>query len=267
MTTNYYAFNTMFRQMKYPAGESHINLNVEWETLTSEFVMEMECRSFDDLGVLLTADRLLKEHRKTPTWFVPYFPFARQDRRTDEWSGFELSLALDLVKDIDIVIVDPHSDVAGLLPHIQQKVFVKQLKAVGGFRPDQMVVIPDRGATSKALSWLGKHDFIQGEKHRDPTTGRLSGFSVPDKDLAGRPCIIVDDICDGGGTFIGLAEKLKEKGAGDLTLAVTHGLFTKGIGLLLQKFDRIYACSYSGKPTVYPSTIGIPFEKLWNTQS
>lgn len=267
MTTDYYSFNTMFRRMKYPAGESHIDLNVEWETLASKFVMEMECRSFDDLCVLLTADRLLKEHRKSCTWFVPYFPFARQDRRTDEWSGFELSVALDLVKGIDLVIADPHSDVAGLLPHIQQKDFVKQLEAVGAFTRNPMVIVPDKGATNKAMSWLGGSAWLQGEKYRDPATGQLSGFGVPADDLEGCPCIIVDDICDGGGTFIGLAEILKESGAGDLTLAVTHGLFTKGMEKLYEHFDHFYTGSYTHDPTSIPRITRIPFENLWNTQS
>lgn len=265
--TDYYSFNTIFKRMRYPAGESHIDLNVEWETLSSQFVMEMECRSFDDLCVLLTADRLLKEHRKSPTWFVPYFPFARQDRRTNEWSGFELPVALDLVSDIDLVIADPHSDVAGLLPHVQQKVFVKQLEAVGAFAKDPMVVIPDKGATNKAMSWIGSSGWIQGEKHRDVATGRLSGFSVQVDDLKGSPCIIVDDICDGGGTFIGLAELLEEKGAGELTLAVTHGLFTKGIDKLSEYFHKIYACGYAGHPHKFDYVRTIPFETLWNNQS
>ena len=52
-------------------------------------------------------------------------------------------------------------------------------------------------------------------------------------------CIVVDDICDGGGTFIGLAKLLKGRGAIKCTLAVTHGLFTKGFDKLADHFDEI----------------------------
>lgn len=47
-----------------------------------------------------------------------------------------------------------------------------------------------------------------------------------------RIALIVDDICDGGGTFIGLAEELKRKNAGKIYLAVSHGIFSKGIDKL-----------------------------------
>ena len=267
--TSYYGFSHLFTRLRYPAGELHISLQCEWNDLPEDLVIEMRCQSFDDLGMLLTADRLLKEHKRKPTWFVPYFPFARQDRRTDDRSGFELAVALDLVRDIDIVIADPHSDVAGLLPHIPQERVVAafvHVNALGApFAQTPMIVIPDKGATNKAMTWIGGSAYIQGEKHRDPSTGKLSGFSVPDHDLMDCPCVIVDDICDGGGTFIGLAKKLKEKGAGSLTLAVTHGLFTKGMAALNAYFDHVYTFSYHDETpsgVVYAS-----FEDLWNTHN
>ena len=52
-------------------------------------------------------------------------------------------------------------------------------------------------------------------------------------------CLIVDHICDGGGTFIGLAEELKKKNAGKLFLAVSHGIFNKGFDDL-KCFDGIF---------------------------
>lgn len=261
---SYYGFNNIFLRMKYPAGESHIELNVPWEFIDEgEIVVEMQCTSFDDLGVLLTAEKLFRENRRKVTWFAPYFPFARQDRRTHDLAGFELAIALDMVRGVDIRIADPHSDVAGQLPHIKQDVFVELLEKRGAFTCDPLVVIPDKGATNKAMSWICRRDFIQGEKHRDPQTGSLSGFSVPDKDLEGRPCIIVDDICDGGGTFIGLAKELKKAGAGKLTLAVTHGLFTKGTAALLDHFNDVYCCSHRAGAETGPV---ISYQELWNTQ-
>jgi ribose-phosphate pyrophosphokinase len=51
---------------------------------------------------------------------------------------------------------------------------------------------------------------------------------------------MVDDICDGGGTFLGLAEELKSKNAGKLFLAVSHGIFSKGISKLSSMFENIF---------------------------
>jgi len=50
----------------------------------------------------------------------------------------------------------------------------------------------------------------------------------------------VDDICDGGGTFLGLATALKEKNAGKLSLIVSHGIFSKGFEELNKSFDTVF---------------------------
>ena len=135
------------------------------------------------------------------------------------------------------------------------------------FDSDPVVVIPDAGATKKAYTWLDGRRVVQASKRRDPATGKLSGFSVPDVDsegnsIAGRPCIIVDDICDGGGTFLGLAAELQAAGAGPLTLAVTHGLFTKGTEVLTESFSTIACLAPTDAPET-PGVITIPFEDLY----
>jgi ribose-phosphate pyrophosphokinase len=81
---------------------------------------------------------------------------------------------------------------------------------------------------------------VECSKSRDVKTGKLTGFKVYAEDLEGKDCLIVDDICDGGGTFIGLAGELKKKNAGNLYLAVTHGIFSKGFEELEKCFDKIF---------------------------
>ena len=189
----------------------------------------------------MTADRILKRLGVSIRWFIPYFPFARHDRRIDAGDGFELQLALEIVGEIDLVVADPHSEVTAQLQHYSQVDSVAAWRAAGVFDADPIVVIPDAGAAKKAYDWLDGADVVQAQKHRDPLTGKLSGFSIPVADLQGRPCIIVDDICDGGGTFLGLAEQLREANAGTLSLAVTHGLFTQGTKTLLSSFDTLHS--------------------------
>jgi ribose-phosphate pyrophosphokinase len=75
-------------------------------------------------------------------------------------------------------------------------------------------------------------------KDRDSATGKLLGFNVPHASKFRHPAvIIVDDICDGGGTFLGIAGKLDRT---DLGLYVTHGIFSKGFDELHAWFQRIY---------------------------
>ena len=81
---------------------------------------------------------------------------------------------------------------------------------------------------------------VECSKKRNVKNGKLEGFKVYEDNLSGKDCLIVDDICDGGGTFIGLAEELKKKNAGHLYLAVSHGIFNKGVDVLNKCFTKIY---------------------------
>ncbi len=237
---SYFTFNAVFEITQYPAGERHVRVR-DGATISSLATVEANAHNFDDLGIILTADRILRRLSVEVEWFIPYFPFARHDRRNDRLDGIELELALEVVAELNIVIADPHSEVSARLPHFAQSEVVRRFEHAGLFATNPVVIIPDAGAAKKAYNWTGGRDVVQAIKHRDPATGELSGFGVLTDDLGGRPCIIIDDICDGGGTFLGLAKELQAKNAGPLTLAVTHGLFTKGTASLAESFAAI-AC-------------------------
>ena len=266
----YASFDDVFESMRYPAGESHVSLRpgIDPATLT---VIEATARSFDDLAQIVTADRILRSIDPTASveWFVPYFPFARHDRRNHAGDGFELAFALEMVSELRIVVADPHSDVAGQLRHIDQAAVVAAFSRAGLFDNDPIIVIPDAGAAKKTYTWTGEDStVIQALKRRDPATGELSGFHVLtdefDNDLGGRPCIIVDDICDGGGTFLGLAAELETVNAGPLTLAVTHGLFTKGLADLANAFDTIASFGSCNSAAAHSGRVlTIPFNGLY----
>ena len=81
---------------------------------------------------------------------------------------------------------------------------------------------------------------VECGKSRDVKTGKLSRFKVYEEDLEGKTCLVVDDICDGGGTFLGLAKELKKKNAGDLILVVSHGIFSRGFEELLSLYTEIF---------------------------
>jgi ribose-phosphate pyrophosphokinase len=94
----------------------------------------------------------------------------------------------------------------------------------------------------------GQMNTVFCSKKRDPLTGHLSGFEIknynPNPNADGQDLLIVDDICDGGGTFVGLAKELRKAGAKKVYLYVTHGIFSKG--LPLEGIDRVFTTdSYS----------------------
>ena len=110
-------------------------------------------------------------------------------------------------------------------------------------RTDCVLVSPDAGANKKVLSVAkayGGLKVIRADKVRNTSTGEITGTEVYCDDLSGAHCVIIDDICDGGYTFIKLAEKLKEKGAGMITLYVTHGIFSKGFDVFDGLIDKVY---------------------------
>ena len=111
-----------------------------------------------------------------------------------------------------------------------------------------MIVSPDAGAHKKTFScckeshlfdpWIAK--FI---KNRDVATGKLSGcHGIWDSDWDESPIIILDDICDGGGTFLMIADWIRENTANTqpIYLAVTHGIFSNGTKPLYKKFSGMF---------------------------
>ncbi len=114
---------------------------------------------------------------------------------------------------------------------------------------DTVVVAPDAGAAKKAFKvaqGLGL-PMIQATKHRDLKIGDITDTTVAYYDHCepGTNYLIVDDICDGGRTFIELAKYIKQaKHLGKIYLYVTHGIFSKGMRPLLDSgIDHIFTAN------------------------
>jgi ribose-phosphate pyrophosphokinase len=138
-----------------------------------------------------------------------------------------------------VFLFDVHSDVSTLLinhaVNITNRQIVEQYK-----KPDALLICPDAGAAkkvSKYFEWNSNlKDIVYCSKNRNLATGALTLEVLEPEQCKGRNCVIVDDICDGGATFLAIAEKIAPA---HLTLIVTHGIFSKGFAALEQKFDEI----------------------------
>jgi ribose-phosphate pyrophosphokinase len=242
-----FSFDELFKTTNYPSGEWHIEaLNVN---LDADDVVICNARNFDDLMKAKIGIDIQSSFGFKMEWVIPYFPFARDDRRNSHLSGQELYRAVQLFDNKIVHCVDPHSEMSAQLGHYPQSEVVLEFINHGLFDDVEVIAIPDAGAAKKAYTWATKYhalypqdiDIVQCLKKRDTSTGKLSGFQVVDPEkVRGRNVVIVDDICDGGGTFIGLARELASAGATDLRLAITHGLFTKGLKDLFAYFREIY---------------------------
>lgn len=237
-----------FESFTFNGGEPHIKIKEDINA-ESELTITTRIRSFNDMGLLLVAADAVKRVGLTKIDLtLPYFPGARQDRLMTKGEPLTVKVYANLLNQIGfrkITILDPHSEVTPALLNnvnvISNHAFVKEcLKE----KLDYCLVSPDSGALKKIYTLsqsLGGKTVIECSKKRDVWTGILSGFKVFEDDLKKKTCVIVDDICDGGGTFIGLAKELKSKNCGKLILIITHGIFSKGFEELERNYDRIYS--------------------------
>lgn len=237
-----------FESFTFHGGEPHIKIKADFD-ISLPVMITHRINSFNDLGLLCIAvDALRRMCVKTISAFIPYFPAARQDRVMVMGEALSVKVYADIINQLNlekIYIFDPHSEVTPALLNnvsvISNHDFIKQVVTQIG--TNIKLISPDGGALKKiykVAEYLGGIEVVEASKSRDVKTGKLTGFKVYHNDLKGSDCLIVDDICDGGGTFIGLAEELKKKNAGKLYLAVSHGVFSKGFDELSKYFDRIF---------------------------
>lgn len=236
-----------FQSFTFSGGEPHIKIAPDFDA-NRKVTITHRLNSFNDLGLLcVTVDALRRMDVKIIDLFIPYFPAARQDRVMIPGEPLSVKVYADIINAMQlnkVFVFDAHSEVTPALLNnstvIPNYTFIKAvLENIGN---DVKLISPDGGALKKIYKvseFLGGVEVVECSKSRDVKTGKLSGFKVYEDDLQGMDCLIVDDICDGGGTFVGLAEELKKKNAGKLYLAVSHGIFNKGFEVL-NCFDGIF---------------------------
>lgn len=225
--------------------ESYLKVDVVLPAY-GEVYITIRPNSQQDFIDLVLLSEILDRYHCYKVLVIPYFPFARQDRVTENGGSFSLYAFASLINSLNftkVTVFDPHSDVvAGVVNSCHVVNNHEFCKKIMGFKNDIWLVSPDAGAEKKIYAlaqYINVSNVALGRKHRDTSTGELTGFDVDQKDFKGQDCYVVDDICDGGGTFIGLAKILRERNCGKLFLIVSHGLFTKGIAIL-DVFDHIF---------------------------
>jgi ribose-phosphate pyrophosphokinase len=237
-----------FEAFTFAGGEPHIKITTDLSKVAAVHVSQ-RLRSFNDIGLLLLAvDALRRCGVNTIKAIIPYVPAARQDRLMMAGEPLSIKVIADILNSCNfdsLQVFDVHSDVApALLNNCDARTNHQFISEVVKVLPQRLLLVsPDGGALKKIgrlATELKNYEVLECSKSRDVKTGTLSGFKVPVEDLQGADCLLVDDICDGGGTFLGLAAELKKKNAGKLFLAVSHGIFSRGLDELKQSFDKIF---------------------------
>lgn len=234
----------------FPDGQPHIKIEALEPYARDLVVIETAIKSPADLFmVLLAVDVLDKQGFRSVNLDVRYLMGARMDRPI----GLDQPLTLQTVSQLvnfcgfyRVRFLDVHSEVALRIINDSENVLPVDIfnalwEKLG---TETVVVTPDKGAIPrvKALLRDWEYRYCNMFKVREISTGKLLGFSFDTEDsqmnVKDRDCLIIDDICDGGGTFVGQAKLLKEAGAKKVSLFVTHGIFSKDVPL--EGIDHIY---------------------------
>lgn len=202
------------------------------------------------MGVLLVTDALRRQYgAEVPIELVaPYLPYARQDRVCYPGEALSVRVLCDILnaqRYRSVTVWDAHSDVSlALLDNVHHRTADQvlgdfNLKAI---LDGAILVAPDAGAAKRTASCAKMLNlpYITAEKIRNPMTGEITGTVVHSEHVVDRNFLIVDDICDGGRTFIELAKVLRTLTNGDIFLYVTHGIFSAGFDVFRGLIDRIY---------------------------
>lgn len=249
---------------KFSAGESHVEIDdkdeikrlVSWTNEGGSLIIRCEFTCDSDLFLIaFLADAVRKLHKAAKiSLAIPYFPYARQDRYTTPGSSFTLKFVTDFINNLNFECVrvkDPHSVVlptllnnCAIIPNNYNalNLVVDKLRAEG--KGDNLVVVsPDIGAIkrSKNIAELLGCRFAIMDKTRDPSTGKITKTEIYGNLEEGDQVIVVDDICDGGRTFIELAKTIRQTTNATFHLFVTFGIFSKGKDVLYEQFETVEA--------------------------
>ncbi len=243
---------------KFAGGEVHCHIeDTPFRIIMQDFSMDGFMALAQHVEVLRT---LGKPHIDV---FYPYLPYARQDRIIDRQEPFSLKVFCKLLNSLElnsVWVYDPHSDVGPAL--INKCQVVPQWEIARSAIPqeylennDIVFVSPDAGAYKKLAKLITNDKRIAiGAKERG-TDGKILRTNVYyNGNLEGATCFIVDDICDGGRTFIELAKALRENGAKKILLYITHGIFSQGFEELQKHIDHIYTTNTLPTPGDAPKS-------------
>lgn len=162
---------------------------------------------------------------------MPYVPNARMDRIKNPNENFSLKVFANFINSLGfdaIHVYNVHSNVSeALINNIYNEMPEGDVTyCINSYKPD-VIFFPDEGACKRYSDLRSVKEsglpVAFGIKKRDWKSGKILGLDViSDTDLTGKKVLIVDDICSAGGTFKFSAMKLKELGASDVALYVSH---------------------------------------------
>ena len=220
---------------RFADGEIYIEINENIRG-NSVFVIQSTSTPANDnlMELLLCIDALRRSSAKNITAVIPYFGYARQDRKVAPRTSISAKVVANLLTNAGasrIVTVDLHAgQIQGFFDMPVDNLFTTPLFAKyikRKFKNKKLICVsPDVGGVqrTRGLATRIKADLVIIDKRR-PKPGQSKVMNIIG-DVKGKTCIIVDDIIDSGGTIVNAIDALKKAGATDVFVFITHAVLS-----------------------------------------
>ncbi len=234
----------------FPDGEVQITL----EGFSRKDSIAVKCRitNAEELFILCQVNDILTRHGVDWDLEIYYLMGMRMDRVMDFNRPFTLSIVAKVLRSFSC------NNTGILEPHSNRTLSLLAASTIGNVIPNELIVgtqefsekynlvLPDEGAYKRMCETIKRLQIPATicRKTRDVSTGKLTGFEIANPSSvidASRPLMIVDDLCDGGGTFCGIATEIRKVRPDiQLNIFVTHMVNYEGITNLSKTFDQVY---------------------------
>tara|TARA_B100000959_G_scaffold97473_1_gene103266 strand:- start:612 stop:1544 length:933 start_codon:yes stop_codon:yes gene_type:complete len=221
---------------RFADGEIYVEINENIRG-NSVFVIQSTSNPANDnlMELLLVVDALRRSSAKNITAVIPYFGYARQDRKVAPRTSISAKVVANLITNAGasrVVTVDLHAgQIQGFFDMPVDNLFTTPLFAKyikRRFKNKNLICVsPDVGGVqrTRGLATRIKADLAIIDKRR-PKPGQSKVMNIIGN-VEGKTCIIVDDIIDSGGTIVNAAEALKKNGATEVYVFITHAVLSK----------------------------------------
>jgi len=220
---------------RFADGEIYVEINENIRGNSIFVIQSISTPANDNLmELLICIDALRRSSAKNITAVIPYFGYARQDRKVVPRTAISAKLVSNLITNAGahrIVTVDLHAgQIQGFFDIpvdnlFSTPIFSKHIKKYISNK-NIICVAPDVGGVERARALGQKLNIgLAIVDKRRPAPGKSQVMNIIGN-VKGKNCLLVDDIIDSGGTIVNGAKALKEKGAKDVYVYVTHGVLS-----------------------------------------
>lgn len=247
----------------FPDGEKQISIDSEIDRKKEVRVI---CRitNAEELFILMQVNDILSRHEVEWRLYITYLMSMRMDRVMAFNRPFSLKIVSNILKNFSchsIQVLEPHSTRLFNLLKYYGDTFIYHID--NHYFSGSTIVFPDEGSAERYQGSFGLNALVFNKK-RNLETGKIESFEIISENVVSHNFAFIDDLCDGGGTFLGELEVLKEKYPdGKFTLIVCHAVNEQGLRKVLDKFDKVIISNSYKDWNKIIETDKLIVEKVW----